>query len=87
MLGLRLAPGRFCMLVGLALGLMTGAVAQPAGRHRLERPQDTGTGAVTLKMLTVRTLRADRPWDPKVCVGCEGHAAPLSSRLSLGRLR
>ncbi len=87
MLGLRLAPVRFRLVVGLVLSLMTGAVAQPAGRHRLERPQDAGAGAVTLKMLTVRTLKADRPWNPGICVGCESNTPPVSSRLSLGRLR
>ncbi|WP_378965902.1 hypothetical protein [Methylobacterium komagatae] len=35
------------------------------------RSMPENTGAVTLGMLSVKPLGVDRPWDPRVCIGCD----------------
>jgi hypothetical protein len=45
-----------------------------------EAPEQTGS--ITLETLSVKTLGVDRPWDPRVCIGCERNNSPAPSRHS-----
>jgi DNA-binding transcriptional regulator YdaS (Cro superfamily) len=75
-------------IIGLALGLMPAAMAQPVGRHRYHPPGNAETVATaTLDTLSVRFLRVDRPWNPKICIGCEANSASLPARFVGRHLR
>jgi hypothetical protein len=38
------------------------------------------TTSVTLGILSVKPLAVDRPWDPRVCIGCERNNGPSPRR-------
>ncbi len=86
MSGLNGPIAQTCLIVVLILGGMSGVVAQPAGPFR-GRQANGVEATATLRMLSVRPLRVDRPWDPRICVGCEGHPAPPTGRASTLPLR
>lgn len=45
------------------------------------------TDSVTLGMLSVKPLGVDRPWDPRVCIGCERNNGPSPPRERAHRYR
>lgn len=75
-----------CLVVVLSLGGMSGALAQPV-RPLRERQAAEVEATATLRMLSVRPLRVDRPWDPRICIGCEGHPVSSLGRAPATRLR
>jgi len=75
-----------CLIVVLTLGAISGAIAQPVGPLRGRRAVDVEATA-TLRMLSVRPLRVDPPWDPRICVGCEAHHPLPTGRAPTSPLR
>lgn len=43
------------------------------GRRHLQRPfgDIDATSSVVLDRLSVKALGVDRPWDPRICIGCD----------------
>lgn len=77
-----------CCALSIAAGTLSGAGAQPVANTGLPTPRSVGSAlAVTLDRLSVRVLRADRPWDPRVCIGCDLNNGRAPTRHVTGRLR
>lgn len=77
---------RNCLVAVLTLGTMASAMAQP-GMPQRERHAADVEATATLPLLSVRPLRVDRPWDPRICIGCEAHPAATVGRARTTRLR
>jgi hypothetical protein len=45
------------------------------------------TNSVTLGTLSVRQNPLDRPWNPRICIGCDRNNGPLPDQSRTGRYR
>lgn len=86
--GLRHYRARDCAAIAIVFGLILPTYAQAAGRHRLRAVRDIdATASVTLDRLSVGALGVDKPWNPRICVGCDQNNAAGAARRNPGRLR
>jgi len=85
---LRHHGARYCAAIAIVFGLILSTSAQAAGRHRLRAVRDVdATASVTLDRLSVGALAVDRPWNPKICIGCDQNNAAGATRRHPGRFR
>lgn len=83
-----------CSLILLATccaSLGNEAPAEPAPPSAPEMPfahtPVEHTGTVTLGTLSVKPLGVDRPWDPRVCIGCDRNNGPVGDYANRHRYR
>ena len=86
--GLRHYRARHCAAIAIVVGLIVPSVAHAAGRHRLRAVRDVdATASVTLDRLSVGALAVDRPWNPRICIGCDQNNEAGTVRHNPGRYR
>ncbi|GJD34865.1 hypothetical protein [Methylobacterium aerolatum] len=84
----RAIRARRCTPVLIVLALSQGASAEPARHGREPGDRDVeATASVTLERLSVGLLRVDRPWNPGICIGCDGNNRSAYARLGARRAR
>lgn len=87
--GLRPFTIWLCSVLVITVGAVTCAVAQPAvGAVVPPTPRSVESAlAVTLDRLSVRVLRADKPWVPRICIGCDLNNGRSPAHHASGRPR
>ncbi|MBE7197879.1 MAG: hypothetical protein INR70_08760 [Parafilimonas terrae] len=86
--GLRHYKARDCAALAIVFGLILPSCAHATGRHRLRAVRDVqATASVTLDRLSVGALGVDKPWNPRICVGCDQNNAVGAVRRNPGRFR
>lgn len=71
--------------VAAMLPLASGVRADPVAPQQRAAKDVESTSSVTLGRLSVKMLGVDRPWDPHICIGCDGNSG--APRTRFGHLR